>query len=68
MGEAHYFLGLELVREQNGLVVTQRKFALDLLTEFDCLASRHASSSLDPSLKLSSECGTPLSDLPFIAD
>uniref|UniRef100_A0A1S3YH41 Uncharacterized mitochondrial protein AtMg00810-like n=1 Tax=Nicotiana tabacum TaxID=4097 RepID=A0A1S3YH41_TOBAC len=62
LGEAHYFLGLELVRVENGFVVTQRKFALDFLTEFDCLSSRHGSSPLDPSLKLYFECGTPLYD------
>ena len=51
LGIAHYFLGLELVRGGGGLVVTQRKFTLELLTEFGCLDSKFTSTPLNTSYK-----------------
>ena len=35
-GELNYFLGMKIVKVLNGLVLTQRKFALDVLKEFQC--------------------------------
>ena len=34
LGELHYFLGMEVVKTPTGMVVTQRKFALDIIKEF----------------------------------
>lgn len=62
LGEAHYFLGMELITENGGLMITQQKFALELLSEFNCLDSRPVSTPLNLILKLFGTCGTPLPD------
>ena len=53
LGEAHYFLGLEILSVPQGLVLTQRKFAKDLLTNFGSLNMPPVSTPLDCAQKLS---------------
>jgi len=62
LGELHYFLGLEIFREKHGCIVSQRKFPLDLLQEFDCAHLPMVSSPLDPCSKLTESSGPILSD------
>ncbi|XP_075088221.1 uncharacterized protein LOC142170257 [Nicotiana tabacum] len=57
LGEAHYFLGLQIIKHPHGLLVTQHKFLLDLLSEFNCLHVSPVSSPLDVHSKLSADSG-----------
>ncbi|XP_019234433.1 PREDICTED: uncharacterized protein LOC109214919 [Nicotiana attenuata] len=65
LGKLHYFLGLEVLYKSDGVLVSQRKFALDLLKEYDCFAYNNLSSPLDPSLKLKANEGTLLPDTTY---
>ncbi|XP_059281215.1 uncharacterized mitochondrial protein AtMg00810-like [Lycium ferocissimum] len=51
----HYFSGLEVLYKEDGVVIPQRKFLLDLLKEFDC-HQYSSSSPLDPNVKLKERC------------
>ena len=53
LGELSYFLGMEIIKVSNGLVLTQRKFALDLLKEFHCDTLSATSCALGPISKTS---------------
>jgi histone deacetylase 1/2 len=60
LGELHFFLGIEVTRSSHGLVLTQHKYATDLLEKVgmkDCKASPTPLSSTD---KLSLTEGEPL--------
>ncbi|KAK9114556.1 hypothetical protein Syun_021353 [Stephania yunnanensis] len=46
LGQARYFLGLELVRSTSGLYVHQRKYVLDLLTIFGLTMAKPAATPL----------------------
>lgn len=65
LGRLHYFLGLEVLYRDGRILISQRKFVLDLLKEYDCLHSTSLSSPLDPTIKLKAKEGVPLSDPTF---
>lgn len=52
LGRLHYFLGLEIIYQDACLFISQRKFIMDLLKEFDCLGYSPMSSPLDSSAEL----------------
>lgn len=62
LGEADYFLGMKILHEPRGIIITQRKFALDLLSEFDSLHSRTVSTPLDLNIKITIDSGDLLTD------
>lgn len=59
----HYFLGLEVLYKDDGVLISQRKFTMDLRKEFDCTKYSSMISPLDSSVKLSAEEGPLLPDL-----
>ncbi|XP_059315764.1 uncharacterized protein LOC132066475 [Lycium ferocissimum] len=65
LGTLHYFLGLEVLYKADGIIISQRKFLLDLLKEYDMLEQICLSSPLDPTQKLKAKEGLPLQDPTF---
>ena len=51
-----------MLHTAQGIIVSQRKFVLDLLKEYDCLNMTSLSSPLDPNTKLRAKEGSVLSD------
>nr|XP_016474718.1 PREDICTED: uncharacterized mitochondrial protein AtMg00810-like [Nicotiana tabacum] len=62
LGKLHYFLGLEIFYKADGVVISQRKFVLDLLKEYNCIDYSSLASPLDPTVKSKAKEGTALTD------
>ncbi|XP_058068406.1 uncharacterized mitochondrial protein AtMg00810-like [Magnolia sinica] len=57
-----YFLGIEVARLKSRVVLSQRKYALDLLSETGMLGCKPATMPIDATTKHVSDDGTPLSN------
>ncbi|XP_052624956.1 uncharacterized mitochondrial protein AtMg00810-like [Lactuca sativa] len=62
LGNLKHFLGLEIARSKQGIVVSQRKYTLDLLQDTGKLATKTTGYPMDPKLKISNFNGDPLDD------
>lgn len=60
LGVAKYFLGLELTRLKQGMVLSQRKYCLQILEDTGFLNVRPAKTPMDPNIKLSKTDGVLL--------
>ncbi|XP_019261007.1 PREDICTED: uncharacterized protein LOC109238963 [Nicotiana attenuata] len=65
LGQLHYFLGLEILYKPDGIIISQRKFVLDLLKDYECLHCPTLTFPLDSTIKLKAKEGTPLFDPTF---
>jgi len=57
-----YFLGIEVAQLKDGVVISQRKYALDILQETCMIDCRPVASPMDPNQKLTIEEGELFSD------
>ncbi|XP_015166295.1 uncharacterized mitochondrial protein AtMg00810-like [Solanum tuberosum] len=62
LGRLQYFLGLEILYKDSGVIISQRKFTIDLLHEFDCSDCKSVSSPLESTVKLKAGEGILLTD------
>ncbi|XP_019260089.1 PREDICTED: uncharacterized protein LOC109238114 [Nicotiana attenuata] len=54
-GKVTLLLGMKVLHKEDGVLITQRKFTMDLLKEFEGTEYTSLSSPLDPSTKLKAE-------------
>lgn len=62
LGFLHYFLGLEASHSSDRIILTQRKFTQDLLSDYGNASLKPVSTPLPLNLKLLPDQGEPLSD------
>ncbi|RVW69330.1 Retrovirus-related Pol polyprotein from transposon RE1 [Vitis vinifera] len=62
LGKLKYFLGIEIAQSSSGVVLSQRKYALDILKETGMLDCKPLDTPMDPNVKLVPGQGEPLGD------
>ncbi|WP_286497683.1 reverse transcriptase domain-containing protein, partial [Escherichia coli] len=63
LGELRYFLGIEIVRTEEGIWLSQRQYALDMLSKYGMADCKPISMPLDQNVKLRSDVGQVLEDV-----
>ena len=62
LGLLHFFLGLEVKQVEDGVFVSQRKYAVDLLKKFNMLNCKVVATPMNSNEKLQAEDGTERAD------
>ncbi|XP_070007788.1 uncharacterized protein [Nicotiana sylvestris] len=62
LGRLKYFLGIEIVQSSSGIVISQWKYALDILEETGMMECRSIDTPMEPNAKLMLGQGEPLRD------
>jgi hypothetical protein len=62
LGRLRYFLGIEVSRSPQGILLSQRKYVLDMLTECGLLGCKPVDTPMLPTRKLLLEDGDPMKD------
>ena len=62
LGEFRYFLGLEIARSRAEIVMNQRKYCVELLTDTGFLEAKGSNSPMEVNLRLSAKQGDSLED------
>ena len=57
LGQLRYFLGMEVARSKKGIVVSQRKYVINVLKEIGLLGCKPPVTLIDPNLKFAKERG-----------
>ncbi|XP_019244361.1 PREDICTED: uncharacterized protein LOC109224228 [Nicotiana attenuata] len=55
LGELKYFLGIEFARSEKGILMHQRKYALELISELGLSAAKPAATPLEMNIKLTTK-------------
>ncbi|XP_057763480.1 uncharacterized mitochondrial protein AtMg00810-like [Arachis stenosperma] len=63
LGVLKYVLGFEVARSSQGILLYQRKYAIDFLDEFGLLNAKPTSTPMNYTAPMSKDAGSPLSDL-----
>ena len=62
LGDLRYFLGIEVIRTDEGIWLSQRQYALDMLSKYGMADCKPISVPLDPNGKMSMDAGFALED------
>ena len=62
LGKLKYFMGIEMAQSSSGVVLSQRKYALDILEEAGMLDCKPVDTPMDPNVKLVPGQGESLGD------
>jgi histone deacetylase 1/2 len=62
LGDIHYFLGLQIARDESTITITQTRYLLSLLQKFGLDGARPVSTPLAAGSSMSATDGVPLAD------
>ncbi|MCO5598252.1 hypothetical protein L7F22_052344 [Adiantum nelumboides] len=60
LGELMYFLGIEVIRIDDGIWLMQRKYVLDMLKKFGMIGCKPIATPIEQNAKLRADAGEPL--------